>query len=46
MRCNGNAHGHLQLRRGHVDVRDALSAGVLDLESRVQFQEVVFFVAA
>ena len=37
----GNAHGHLQLRRGHVDVRDALRAGVLDLQPRVQFQEVV-----
>ena len=26
-----DAHGHLQLRRGHVDVRDALGAGMLDL---------------
>ena len=37
----GDAHGHLELRRGHVDVRDALGAGVLDLEPRVQFEEVV-----
>ena len=31
----GDAHGHLQLRRGHVDVRDALGAGVLDLQPRI-----------
>ena len=30
-----DAHGHLQLRRGHVDVRDALGAGVLDLQPRI-----------
>ena len=37
----GDAHGHLQLRRGHIDVRDALRAGVLDLQARIQLQEVV-----
>ena len=30
-----DAHGHLELRRGHVDVRDALGAGVLDLQPRI-----------
>ena len=27
----GDAHGHLELRRGHVDVRDALGAGMFYL---------------
>lgn len=36
-----DAHGDVDLRGGQGDARDALSDGVLDLQARVELEEVV-----
>ena len=35
-----DTHGDLELRSGQIDARDHLGSGMLDLETRVQFQKV------
>ena len=40
----GNTHGNLELGSGQVDSRNHLGCGMLDLQTRIQFEEVEFVV--